>query len=237
MDTNSMYTEQKIILATDEFSKDQLLEFVRNIGSRFYCVKIHSLYDQFGPSIVKEIKSAGASRVWVDTKLHDIPNTVKLRAKAIADSGADILTVHASGGAEMLRAAKEGFGSGKVYAVTALTSLSDEDIKTIYNSSGAEELVFRLAGLVKESRVDGLVCSPKEIAMLRANSDFKDLELVIPGIRSAGVDANDQKRFDTPTNALKAGANFLVIGRQLTQAADPAVAIDLLEQEISKVLE
>src|SRR5579863_4912567 len=94
MGTNNMYTEQKVILATDEFNREQLLEFVKNIGNRFYCVKIHSLYDQFGPDIVKEIKSAGARRVWVDAKLHDIPNTVKLRAKAIASSGAEILTAH-----------------------------------------------------------------------------------------------------------------------------------------------
>src|SRR5579863_10077403 len=135
MGTNNMYTEQKVILATDEFNREQLLEFVKKIGNKFYCVKIHSLYDQFGSEIVSELKNAGAQRVWVDAKLHDIPNSVRLRAKAIASSGAKILTVHASGGVKMLRAAKEGFGSGKVYAVTALTSLSDEDIKTIYNSS------------------------------------------------------------------------------------------------------
>ena len=232
-----MHTEQKVILAADEFSREELLEFVKNFGPRFYCVKIHGLYDEFGPGIVNELKSAGAQRVWVDTKLHDIPNTVKLRAKAIGNSSADILSVHASGGVEMLKAAKLGFGKGKVYAVTALTSLTDADLKKIYNAQGAEEVVARLAGLVKESGVDGLVCSPKEIAMLRGNADFKNLELVVPGIRSEGVSPDDQQRFDTPTNALKAGANFLVMGRQITHAPDPQAALDALEKEIAKVLE
>ena len=233
--TNNMLIEQKVILAVDEFNKEQLLDFVKKFGSKLFCVKIHSLYDQCGPGIVKEIKDAGAQKVWVDFKLHDIPNTVKLRAKAIAESGADILTVHASGGVEMMRAAKEGFGSGKVYAVTALTSLTDENIKNIYNSSGSEDLVSRLAVLVKESGVDGLVCSPKEIAMLRSNAEFKNLELVVPGIRSVGVSADDQNRFDTPANALTAGADFLVIGRQITKAMNPLEAIQLLEKEISNV--
>ena len=231
-----MYTEKKVILAADEFDREGLLELVKKVGSKVYCVKIHNLYDQFGPDIVNELKQAGAAKVWVDFKLHDIPNTVKLRAKALADSGSDIITVHASGGVEIMQAAKEGFGAGKVYAVTALTSLNEEALSKIYKSNNAEELVSRLAVLVKESGVDGLVCSPKEISVIRSNTDFNSLELVIPGIRSVGVSADDQKRFDTPENALKAGANFLVIGRQITKAEDPLEAINLLEQEISKCI-
>jgi orotidine-5'-phosphate decarboxylase len=230
-----MFTEKKVILAADEFDREGLLEFVKKVGSRVYCVKIHNLYDQFGPGIVKDLKAAGAPRVWVDFKLHDIPNTVKLRAKALGTAGCDIITVHASGGAEMMSAAKEGFGAGKVYAVTALTSLNDEALNKIYKSNSAEDLVLRLASLVKESGVDGLVCSPKEITAIRSNSDFANLELVIPGIRSAGVSTDDQKRFDTPENALKAGANYLVIGRQITKAENPMEAINLLEQELSNV--
>jgi len=230
-----MTTEEKIILSTDEFNKQELLDFVKKFGSKFSCIKIHNLYDQFGPGIISELKDAGAKRVWVDAKLHDIPNTVKLRAKAIASSGADILTVHASGGIEMMQAAKEGFGNGKIYAVTALTSLTNQNIKAIYNAQDAKEMVLRLAPLVRQSGVDGLVCSPLEIEMLRANPDLKNLEIVVPGIRSQGVSANDQQRFDTPVNALKAGANFLVIGRQITQAKDPGQAIADLENEISNI--
>jgi orotidine-5'-phosphate decarboxylase len=230
-----MYTEKKVILAADEFDREGLLEFVKKIGGKVYCVKIHNLYDQFGPNIVKDLKDAGAARVWVDFKLHDIPNTVKLRAKALAESGCDIITVHASGGVEMMTAAKEGFGTGKVYAVTALTSLNDESLNKIYKSGSAEELIVRLAVLVKESGVDGLVCSPKEISAIRSNPDFDNLELVIPGIRSAGVSADDQKRFDTPENALKSGASYLVIGRQITKAENPLEAINSLELELTNV--
>jgi orotidine-5'-phosphate decarboxylase len=230
-----MITEQKVILATDEFNREQLLDFVKKFGSNFFCIKIHNLYDLFGPGIVKELKAAGAKKVWVDAKLHDIPNTVKLRAQAIAESGADILTVHASGGVEMLKAAKEGFGFGKVYAITALTSLKDENLKIIYNASGAKDVVARLAPLVKESGVDGLVCSSLEISMLRENSAYNNLELVIPGIRSQGVSTDEQQRFDTPANALKAGASFLVIGRQIIQAKDIKKAIDDLEKEIAEI--
>jgi orotidine-5'-phosphate decarboxylase len=230
-----MFTQEKIILSADEYDREGLLEVVKKIGDKVYCIKIHNLFDQYGPQIVKDLREAGANKVWIDAKLHDIPNTVKLRARAIASSGADILTVHASGGVEMLKAAKEGFGTGKVFAVTALTSLDDAAIKNIYNSQSAKELVGRLALLVKESGVDGLVCSPQEISMLREKSEFDSLELVIPGIRSAGVDVNDQKRFDTPGNALRAGANFLVIGRQITKASDPMVAIESLEKEILEV--
>jgi orotidine-5'-phosphate decarboxylase len=230
-----MQTAQKVILSADEFDREGLLELLKKAGAMIYCVKIHNLYDQFGPEIVAELKKAGAQKVWVDFKLHDIPNTVKLRAEALAASGCDIITVHASGGVEMMSAAKQGFGSGKVYAVTALTSLTDEAVKDIYQSENAESLVLRLAPLIKKSGVDGLVCSPKEITAIRKNSDYNGLELIVPGIRSAGVSTDDQKRFDTPPNALKAGANFLVIGRQITKAVDPVAAINALEQEILNV--
>jgi len=231
-----MFTKQKVVLSADDYGREGLISLVKKIGGKVYCVKIHNLYDQYGPQIVKDLREAGAKKVWIDAKLHDIPNTVKLRAAAIASSGADILTVHASGGVEMLKGAKEGFGKGKVFAVTALTSLDDNAIKNIYNAQDAKELVGRLAVLVKESGVDGLVCSPHEIVMLREKSEFDSLELVIPGIRSAGVDSNDQKRFDTPGNALKAGANFLVMGRQITKSADPVAALESLDKEISEVL-
>ncbi len=231
-----MFTEQKVILAVDELNKEELLDLVKKVGPKVYCIKIHNLFDQFGPGIIKELREAGAARVWVDFKLHDIPNTAKLRAQALANSGCDIITVHASGGVEMMAATKQGFGSGKVYAVTALTSLSDEAVKLIYQSDSAQGLVDRLAALAEQSGVDGLVCSPKEIAQLRTNPAYSHLKLAVPGIRSEGISADDQKRVDTPTNALQAGADLLVIGRQITKAADPVEAINLLESEINKAL-
>ena len=233
---NFMLTEQKVVLSADDYNKEGLLDLVKKIGDRVYCVKIHNLYDLYGPQIVSDLRKAGAKKVWVDAKLHDIPNAVKLRAQALAESGCDIITVHASGGTEMMQAAKEGFGKGKVFAVTALTSLDDATIQNIYNAQDAQELVMRLAPMVKLAGVDGLVCSPKEIAILRANPDYRYLELAVPGIRSTGVGTDDQKRFDTPANALSAGANFLVIGRQITKALDPEEAVNVLESEIALVI-
>ncbi len=231
-----MLTETKVILSADGYDKEGLLGLVEKIGKKVYCVKIHNLYDRYGPQIVNDLRRAGARKVWVDVKLHDIPNTVKLRARALAESGCEIITVHASGGMEMMRAAKEGFNKGKVFAVTALTSLNNEAIKIIYGAQDAKELVMRLALLVKMSGVDGLVCSPQEVPALRAVPDYNDLELVVPGIRSAGVGVDDQKRFDTPSNALRAGANFLVIGRQITKAPNPVEAVDALESEIAQAV-
>jgi orotidine-5'-phosphate decarboxylase len=231
-----MFTEKKVILSADDYDRQGLLDLAKKIGKKVFCIKIHNLYDRFGPQIVSDLRTAGAHRVWVDAKLHDIPNTVKLRAQALADSGCDIITVHASGGGEMMSAAKQGFGKGKIFAVMALTSLDNRMIGAIYNAQDAKELVMRLAPMVKHSGADGMVCSPMEILALRAVSEYDDLALAVPGIRSAGVGTDDQKRFDTPFNALKSGADFLVIGRQITKAADPVQALDALEIEISQVI-
>lgn len=230
-----MKTEDKIILSADDLDKENLTSLIGKIGKRIYAVKIHNLYDTYGPEIIAELKNAGVQKVWVDFKLHDIPNTVKLRAKSLAEAGVGIITVHASGGLEMLTASKEGFGSGKVYAVTALTSLSDAEISEVYGNVTAENLVLKLAKIVKESGIDGLVCSPKEVSAIRSNADFNNLELVIPGIRSVGVSSDDQKRFDTPENTLRAGANYLVMGRQITKAENAELALDLIQQEIANV--
>lgn len=230
-----MLTEEKVILAADEFNKQELLGFVKEFGPRLFAVKIHSLFDLLGPGIVEEIKQVGAKKVWVDAKLHDIPNTVRLRSLAFAKAGADILSVHISGGVKMLEAAKEGFAQGMVLGITALTSLSQEDVKNIYGTKSAEELVLKFADLAKQAGIGGLVCSPQEVLALRANNTFAQLKLAVPGIRSVGVEMSDQKRTDTPANALKAGADFLVIGRQLTKAPNPAQAFADLEAELISV--
>jgi orotidine-5'-phosphate decarboxylase len=230
-----MHTQNKVIVATDEFNKTELLAFVKNYGHNFFGIKIHSLYDLYGPSLVNELKEAGAKKVWVDAKLHDIPNTVKLRAQAIANSGADILSVHASGGLEMLKSAQEGFGNKMVLGITALTSLTQENIQQIYGAKNSEELVVNLANIVKASGISGLVCSPLEVKILRTNKNFDSLNLVVPGIRSLGVSNDDQKRVGTPAQTLQAGANFLVIGRQLTKAENIPLALEKLEQELNNV--
>lgn len=224
-----MDKSKKIILALDEIQNlDEVIALVKKVGHLVYAVKIHNLYDKFGPEIVRILKEAGAEKVWVDFKLYDIPNTGRLRAENIT---ADILSVHASGGIKMM---KEIVASGKeIFAVTALTSFSPFEIKQIYNRE-VEDAVLVLAGLAKEAGTSGVVCSPKEIKMLKGNIEFKDLKLVVPGIRSLGVDSNDQNRTGTPSQAILDGADYLVVGRQITKADDPVAEVKKLCQEIEK---
>ena len=220
---------KKIILALDEIQDiDDVVALVKKVGNLVYAVKIHNLYDKFGPNIVDKLKEAGAEKVWVDFKLLDIPNTGKLRAESI---GADIISVHASSGAKMMR---EVVASGKeIFAITILTSLSGDEVKQIYNREVNEQVLI-LATMAKEAGVAGIVCSPLELKMLRSHPEFKGLKLVVPGIRSAGVSANDQSRVSTPLEALQNGADYLVIGRQITQAENPEAEIGKLLEEINK---
>ena len=224
-----MINNKKIILALDEIRNlEEAIALVKKVGHLVYAVKIHNLYDKFGPDVVRILKEAGAEKVWVDFKLYDIPNTGKLRAESIT---ADIITVHASGGIKMMQ---EIVASGKeIFAVTALTSFSSSEVQQIYNKD-LNDVVLTLARLAKEAGVLGIVCSPREVKMLRENPEFKDLMLIVPGIRSAGVDINDQSRTSTPLEALKNGADYLVVGRQITGASDPVVAFLSLNEEIKK---
>jgi len=222
---------KKIILALDEIENlDDVVALVKKVGYLVYAVKIHNLYDKFGPDIVHILKEAGARKVWVDFKLYDIPNTGKLRAENIM---ADIISVHASGGVKMM---KEIVASGKdVFAVTMLTSFSPDEIKQIYNRE-VDDAVLVLAKLAKKAGVSGIVCSPKEIKMLRGYPELNDLKLVVPGIRSSGVLLNDQNRVGTPTQALIDGADYLVVGRQITQADNPEEEVMKLCEEIRKYM-
>ncbi|MEK7569503.1 MAG: orotidine-5'-phosphate decarboxylase [Patescibacteria group bacterium] len=219
----------KIILALDEIKDlDEAVTLVKDVGHLFYAVKIHNLYDRFGPEAVRKLKEAGAEKVWVDFKLYDISNTVRLRAR---DIEADIISVHASGGVKMMR---EAVASGKeIFVITILTSFSPLEVKQIYNK-GVDEAVLVLARLAQEAGVSGIVCSPKEIKMIRNNPEFKNLKIIVPGTRSLGVNANDQMRVSTPEEAIHDGADYLVIGRQITQAADPHAEAQKLCEEIKK---
>lgn len=228
-----MYTEDRVVVAADELSLDQCLELASRIKDRVYAIKVHNVYDEHGPSVVGRLHDAGVTRVWVDYKLKDIPNTVKLRAKAIARSGADILTVHASGEIEMMMAALE---SGiQIYGITVLTSLDEEQAHLLTGQPVKAAVLYR-ARLAKLAGIHAVVCSPNEVDMLAKRPELKGLEFVTPGIRSEGKDKGDQKRIGTPGGALKAGSHRLVIGRQITGAADPVQALEELEQEIDAAL-
>lgn len=220
---------KKIILAIDEIEDlDKAVELVKKVGSLIYAVKIHNLYDKYGPEIVSKLKEAGAEKVWVDFKVYDIPNTARLRSLLLE---ADIISVHASGGVKMMQ---EAVASGKeIFAVTILTSFSPEEVKLIYNRE-VGDAVLALAKLAKEAGVAGLVCSPQEIKMLRSHTEFNDFKLVVPGIRSANMNTNDQQRIGTPEQALLDGADYLVIGRQITEAVDPKAELEKICEAIKK---
>ena len=226
--------ERRIVLAADELTLDRCLDLTHIMGGRLYAPKVHILFDRHGPGVISKIKEHGARYVWMDAKLCDIPNTVGRRAKEYRDVGVDILTVMASGGIEMMMAAVEK-GPSRIYAVTILTSLSEEETCLVYGMP-PKAAVLNLARMAKLAGVHGVVCSPQEVEMLAKRPELKGLEFVVPGIRSAGKDAGDQKRIGTPGAAIKAGATRLVIGRQLTDAKDPVAELDAIEAEIAAAL-
>lgn len=234
-----MDTCERIILAADGLELHEALELTAEIGNRLYAVKVHDLVDTDGLKVVQQLRKAGARRVWYDAKLHDIPNTVGWRARAIgkgAEPGTevDILTVHASGEIEMMMKAVE-HGPREIYAVTALTSLDEEQVHLIYGQPSKAAVLY-LARLAKLAGCHGVVCSPKEVGMLAKRPELQGLKFIVPGVRSAGMKADDQKRTDTPAAAVLAGAHNLVIGRQLTLASDPSEALDEIEDEIAVAL-
>ena len=223
-------TADCVILAADGLALDATLRLVDQLRGGVYGVKIHSLWDRHGPDVVKQLLDAGAPRVWVDLKLHDIPETVRDRAKAVAESGAHMITVHASGGIEMMMTACESWL--EIIAVTVLTSL-DEDQVHLLHGNPSKATVLSLARLAKLAGVASVVCSPREVGILAKRPELADMVFITPGVRSPGVASDDQKRVDTPMNALLAGATRLVIGRQITKAEDPLAALNLIEEEIN----
>jgi orotidine-5'-phosphate decarboxylase len=182
------------------------------------------LFVAHGRAAVDAVRGFGLP-IFLDLKLHDIPQTVESAARGAAQLGVQFVTVHASGGPQMIAAARRGLGSStKMLAVTVLTSLGAEETQALGFPADA---VIRFAKLALDNGADGLVCSPKDVASLREAIGPKPI-LVVPGIRPAGSEANDQKRTGTPAEAVKAGATYLVIGRPLRDAADPGAAADAI---------
>ena len=175
-----------------------------------------------GPAGVRAIAELGLP-VFLDVKLHDIPNTVAGALRSLSVLDLAVVNVHAGGGAAMLAAAREACpATTKLIAVTVLTSLDDPDMAAMGVADGAAAQVARLAGLTRAAGLDGIVCSPHEVAAMQAA--WPNGYFVVPGVRPAGADVGDQKRVMTPRAALDAGASMLVIGRPITGAADPAAA-------------
>ena len=181
------------------------------------------LYLRYGPEVVASIRGASGVRIFLDLKLHDIPATVTSAARAVARLRPDLLTVHAAGGPEVVRAAVQGAPDTTVAAVTVLTSLGGADLERIGMLGPMSDAVRRLAALAVGAGARGLVCSPQEVAAVRAEVG-PDITLITPGIRPLGASPHAQARTATPEEALRAGANLLVIGRPITGAPDPGAA-------------
>jgi orotidine-5'-phosphate decarboxylase len=181
------------------------------------------LFCRTGPSVVETVRGGTGVGLFLDLKLHDIPNTVAGAARSVARLKPRFLTVHASGGADMVRAAVEAAPEVTIAAVTVLTSLGDTSLQQIGLAGPAPDAVRRLAALAVGAGAGALVCSPQEVAAVRAEVG-PGVILITPGVRPAGSDAQDQARIATPEQALKNGADLLVIGRPITGAADPGAA-------------
>lgn len=197
------------------------------VGLELFCAE--------GPSVLDPLKARNAS-IFLDLKLHDIPRTVARAVKSAARHGVQMMTIHASGGREMIRAAADAareFGENrpKIVAVTALTSLSDSDLRDLGIARAMPEHVLRLAEIAVESGADGVVCSPLEAADLR-RALGPDALLVTPGIRSASDEKGDQKRTMSAFDATRAGATHLVVGRPILEASDPSAAARRILDEI-----
>jgi orotidine-5'-phosphate decarboxylase len=226
-DANLMLKDNPIFVALDTPSLDAATALAAHVAPYVGGLKLGlEFVSANGPEGVRTMVKSGLP-VFLDVKLHDIPNTVAGAMKALAPLGASLINVHASGGGAMMRAAVEAASSvhpkPMLLAVTVLTSLDAADLAAMGVSGTPLEQVVRLARLTKESGVDGVVCSPQEIAAVRAAGGPNFL-IVTPGVRPAGGSLDDQRRVMTPKQALEAGADLLVIGRPITSAADPAEA-------------
>jgi len=231
-----MNNDSPIIVALDFPSAAQALALVERLQPERCRLKVgKELFTRGGPALVEQLVSKGYD-VFLDLKFHDIPNTVAAACSAAADLGVWMVNVHAQGGRRMMEAAREALQKSShqplLIAVTILTSMGEEDIHEVGLAGSPADNVKRLAALAQSAGLDGVVCSPQEVAMLRqvVNNEFR---LVTPGIRPGWSARGDQTRVTTPAEAMALGSSFLVIGRPITGAAEPLEALAKIEQELS----
>ena len=226
----------RIIVALDFPSDQPALAMVDQLDPAKCRLKVgKELFTRSGPALVRDLQNRGFD-VFLDLKFHDIPNTTSSAVAAAADLGVWMVNVHASGGEKMMTACRdrlESFGKDRplLIAVTVLTSMGPEDLAGIGITDSPEAQVSRLATLTRNCGLDGVVCSAQEAPALKAEQG-KDFKLVTPGIRPLSADKGDQQRIMAPTDALKAGSDYLVIGRPITQAADPLAALEAIHSEV-----
>ncbi|MFG0731003.1 orotidine-5'-phosphate decarboxylase [Photobacterium damselae] len=224
LDTQLM--DPKVIVALDYDNQNDALAFVDRIEPGSCRLKVgKEMFTFYGPDFVRKLHDRGHS-VFLDLKFHDIPNTCSKAVKAAAELGVWMVNVHASGGERMMTASREilePYGKDRplLIGVTVLTSMESSDLAGIGISCSPQEQVMNLATLTKNSGLDGVVCSAQEASLLKSNLG-QEFKLVTPGIRPAGSAAGDQRRVMTPVEAIAAGSDYLVIGRPITQAENPA---------------
>lgn len=228
----------RVIVALDFPDAAQALALVERLEPGLCRLKVgKEMFTRFGPTFLEQLAGQGFE-IFLDLKFHDIPNTVAAACDAAADLGVWMMNLHASGGRRMMEAARDRLDQRAyrplLVAVTILTSLSQEDIVEVGYQGEPAENVLRLAALASQSGMDGVVCSPREAADLRARLG-QDFLLVTPGVRPRDATADDQRRVMTPADAIQAGASYLVVGRPITAAEDPIGALLRINREIEAV--
>lgn len=232
----SFENSKKVLIALDYDDQKTALAFVKQLSPDTCRLKVgKEMFTYFGPEFVKELIELGFD-VFLDLKFHDIPNTVAKAVTAAAKMGVWMVNVHASGGFEMMTKAKvalEPFGDKApiLIAVTVLTSMDESELKRLGINKSPQEQVIYLAKLAKEAGLDGVVCSAQEASVLKAELG-EHFKLVTPGIRPEGSDAGDQKRIMTPKQAIKAGSDYLVVGRPITKASNPVKVLQDVNESI-----
>lgn len=228
-----MKPKDRLIVALDVDNEKKALELVSALKGHVKIFKVGSeLFSSCGPTVIEKIKEKGC-KVFLDLKFHDIPNTVAKAAAAVTKLKPFMFNVHALGGYEMMKAAKEAVDKAasslridrpKVLAVTILTSMDKNDLKKIGVNVNIEPLILKLARLAKDAGLDGVIASPFEVAFIRKRFG-KSFLIVTPGVRPSWAPAGDQKRFATPREAVKSGADYIVIGRPIIESANPKDAV------------
>lgn len=225
----------EVILALDLPSREEAAHFLDRTGLDIPWVKIGlQLFTRYGPQFVESISYRGTN-IFLDVKLHDIPNTVASAIRSLSHLPVKLVTIHSLGGPEMIAAAVQARNQSnpqmKIVAVTVLTSLGREEMKAVGIKGAPEKAVVRLGKMAVEAGADGLVCSPLEVAALRGELGSKPL-LVVPGIRPAGAPKGDQERTMTPGEAAAAGASFIVVGRPILASANPGETYTAIRSEL-----
>ncbi len=228
-------SQSKVIVALDFESESQVMALVEQLHHEQCRLKVgKELFTRLGPQIVKQLVDLKFD-VFLDLKFHDIPNTVAKACLAAADLGVWMVNVHAAGGPKMMEHTQQALSqhgqAPKLIAVTVLTSMAQDQLDAVVGNRSIVDQVERLAGLAKQSGLDGVVCSAQEASRLKQRFGA-NFELVTPGIRPSGSAANDQHRIVTPEQAVKDGVDYMVIGRPITQANDPLAALIAINASI-----